>query len=257
MKDGVTLCRLAVMLVLSIAAAGCGASEFVKQFEYEEDITLALDGSATVIVNASIPALVALRGLPLEPEPTARLDRGLLRRLYEAPGVDVTRVSRPWRRRGRRFVQIRLDVADVRALASAAPFSWSTYALESDGNLMTYRQVVGPAANPSLTTAVSWAGTELVAVRLHLPSRIVFHNAPSRAVERGNILSFEQTLADRLAGQPISIEVRMEPQSILRRTLTVFGAAVAAALSVLLAAVYWVWRRGRSSTIKPDSRDAA
>ena len=36
---------------------------FGKQYEYEEDLTIALDGSATLTVNASIPALVALRGL--------------------------------------------------------------------------------------------------------------------------------------------------------------------------------------------------
>lgn len=256
MRDGVALRRLAVVLALLAAVAGCGTSGFVKQFEYEEDITLALDGSAEVIVNASVPALVALRGLPLKPEPTARLDRALVRRLYEAPGVDVTRVSRPWRRRGRRFVQIRLAVADVRALSSVPPFAWSTYELEPSGNLVRYRQVVGRAAGTPLT-AVSWTGTELVGIRLHLPSRVVFHNAPSRTVERGNILSFEQTLADRLAGQPLSIEVRMEPQSILYRTLTVFGAAAAAALFVLVAAIYWVWRRGRSATIRPGSRDAA
>ena len=33
----------------------------------EEDLYLALDGSATLVVNASIPALVALRGLDLDP----------------------------------------------------------------------------------------------------------------------------------------------------------------------------------------------
>ena len=45
------------------------------QYEYEEEIYLELDGSATVVVNASIPALVALRGLPLDPNPEARIDR--------------------------------------------------------------------------------------------------------------------------------------------------------------------------------------
>ena len=42
------------------------------EYEYEEDLTLSLDGSATLIVNASMPALVALRGLPLNPDPTDR-----------------------------------------------------------------------------------------------------------------------------------------------------------------------------------------
>jgi len=39
----------------------------------------------------------------------------------------VTRVSRPWRRDGRRFIQVRVKVDDVRKLDAAAPFSWSHY----------------------------------------------------------------------------------------------------------------------------------
>lgn len=256
MSERVTRCRHAVVLALLLVLAGCSAPSFVKQFEYEEDITLALDGSATVVVNASVPALVALRGLPLKPDPAARLDRALVRRLYEAPGVNVTRVSRPWRRRGRRFVQIRLEVADVRMLAAAGPFAWSAYRMQPSENVMTYRQVLGPPAGKPVN-GVSWTGAELIGFRLHLPSRIVYHNAPSRSVERGNILSWEQLLSDRLSGQPLEIEVRMEQQSILYRTLTVFGAAAAAALFLLAAAVYWVWRRGRAHLRAPGSRDAA
>ena len=35
---------------------------------------------------------------------------------------------------------------------------------------------------------VGWDGEELVAVRLHLPSRVTFHNSPSREIQRGNII---------------------------------------------------------------------
>ena len=51
-----------------------------------------------VIVNASVPALVALRGADLGTDPAARLDRDQVRALYDTAVTEVTRVSRPWRR---------------------------------------------------------------------------------------------------------------------------------------------------------------
>lgn len=241
----------AAVLILSAFLAACSPGSLIRQFEYEEETYLYLDGSATVVVNASIPALVVMHGLPLKVERNARVDRAALRRLFEAQGVRVTRVSRPWRRHGRRFVQVRLDVDDVRSLPALRAFAWSDYVLERRAGLQVYRQVVKAPSGAPLDD-VGWDGSELVGFRLHVPSRIVHHNAPSRAVERGNILSWEQPLRDRLAGVPIEIEVRMESQSILRHTMTVFVAAAVAALGLLTAAVYWVWRKGRAA--QPTAR---
>jgi hypothetical protein len=197
-----------------------------------------------MVVNASIASLVALHGLPLDADPRARIDRRNVRALFEAPGVEVTRVSRPWRRKGRRFVQIRLEVRDIRGLSARPPFSWSDYRFARRDGLYVYEQSVNAPAGSRLAHA-GWDGSELVGFRMHLPSRIVYHNAPSKSVERGNILSWEQPLRDRLAGVPIEVEIRMESQSILYRTLTVFGVAAAAALALLAAAIYWVWWKGR------------
>jgi hypothetical protein len=252
MRAGLRAASVAALLAL----VGCGPAGLVKQFEYEEEMYLDLDGSATLIVNASVPALIALRGLPLRPEPRARLDRTALRKLFEHDGVDVTRVSRPWRRDGRRFVQVRLEVDDVRRLSAVAPFAWSTYTLEQRDGLHLYRQIVG-SSRAVPVSGVGWDGSELIAFRMHLPSRIRYHNAPSRTVERGNILSWEQPMRDRLVGKPLDMEVRMEGQSILSWTLTIFGLAAAAALSLLAAAIYWVWRRGRASVTAPGPGPAA
>lgn len=247
--------RAAGLLVLLMACACSSGGGLVKQFEYEEEIYLALDGSATIAVNASIPALIALRGLPLRPEPRARLDRAAVRRLFEHEGVDVTRVSRPWRRDGRRFIQVRLEVRDIRQLSAVAPFAWSTYRLESRDGAHTYRQTVGAPSGPALAD-IGWSGDELIGFRMHLPSRITYHNAPSKTVGRGNILAWEQPLRDRLAGKPIEMEVRMEGDSILYRTMIIFGLAAAAALSLLAVAIYWVWRRGRTTVTPPGAASA-
>jgi hypothetical protein len=228
-------------LAALLAVSACGGGGLAKQFEYEEDIYLSLDGSATIYLNASLPALVALRGFDLPTAPTARLDRLRIRALYTTPDTSVTSVS-GWRRHGRRFVSVRLEVADIRALGRTAPFSWSAYVFGRQGDTYTYRQVLGPSANGTVGD-VGWTGKELVAFRLHVPSKIEYHNAGEANFRRGNILVWEQSFADRRAGVPLVMEVRMQAQSILYRTLWLFGLSALAALLVLGAIIWWVVRR--------------
>jgi hypothetical protein len=214
-----------------------------REYEYDERIDLSLDGSAIVDVNASIPALVALHGAKLDVDPEARFDRPAVRALFEGPGATVTELS-PYRKHGRRFVHVRLNVADIRRLSKIAALSWSRYRLEhTDSEDHFIQDIESPAAgNPG---DVGWTGEELVAFRLHLPSKINFHNSPDRVVERGNILAWEQPLRDRLAGAPLHMEARMETQSILYRTLWLFGGTFLAAMAVLAAIVWWILRKGR------------
>lgn len=235
----------------ALITAGCrGGGLFGKVYEYEEDLYVALDGTADVIVNASIPALMALRGLDLD-DSSSRVDRDKVRQLYASPVTEVTRVSRPWRRNGRPFVQIRVSVPDIRRLSEAQPFSWSRYELDQKAGEFVFRQSVGPSAHrPGTLKNVGWAGGELVAFRVHLPSRILDHNArdlekdvPSD-IARGNILAWEQRLTDRLDGQPMTIQVRMEGQSILYRTLWLFTGAFSAAVLLLVTIVWMIRRKG-------------
>ena len=214
----------------------------LTEYEYEEDIYLDLDGSATVMVNASIPALVALRGLPLDPSARARIDREAIRAAYHSPVTRVTRISRPWRRHGRRFIHVRVDVEDIRQLSRAAPFSWSDYRFRRDDSVLVYVQTLGQSAGKE-PPGTGWRGDELVAFRLHLPSKVQYHT--TERLERGNILTWQQPLRDRLAGAPLRVEARMESESILYRTLWLFGGAFAAAVATLAVAVWWVVRSGR------------
>ena len=232
---------LALVVATLVAAAGCQRSIF-RQYEYEEEIYLKLDGSATVMVNTSIPALIALRGIDLDPSPSAPVDRAKVRAFYESPVARVTRVSPPWRRHGRQFVQIRLETDDIRQLARAKPFEWSTYRFGIDNDQYHYLQTWGPAVGKPVP-GVTW-GDEVVAMRMHLPSRIEDHNTTSRQIERGNIAGWEQPLQERLRGQPVTMEVRMQTQSILYRTLTIFGLAFAAAVLLMAGIVVWVKRKG-------------
>jgi hypothetical protein len=231
--------------VFALVSTGCrpDGGGLVKQYEYEEEIYLKLDGSATVYLNASIPALVSLRGLALDPKPNARLDRGLVRSWFSTPVTDVVRVS-TWRRFGRRFVHVRMTVNDIRKLSAAAPFSWAVYGLETRGGQVVYQQQLAASAGGD-PGDVMWKGNELIAVRLHLPARIRYHNAGADNLNRGNILVWEQSLAARQAGTPLVIEARMDSESILYSTLMLFAVSGALALGVLAVIIWLVGRKGK------------
>jgi hypothetical protein len=235
--------RRAAVALAALLLAACQTLGLVKRYEYDERVELSLDGSAVVDITASIPALVALRGAPLSVDPEARFDRHAFRRLYEGPGVAVREVS-AFRRHGRRFVHIRLDVGDIAALPRLAPLSWSRYRLDRLNEEFRFVQEVGPAAQFEVGD-VGWTGNELIAFRVHPPSRINFHNSPL-GIERGNILVWEQTLRERLSGAPLRMEARMQTQSILYRTLWLFAGTFIAAMLVLASIVWWVSRKGRT-----------
>ena len=233
------LCAL-VLLIVGSAACGGGGGLF-RQYEYDEEIFLSLDGTATVYVNGSLAALNALRGTSFDASPAARVDTAAVRAYYSSPATRVVRVSQS-RRAGRRFVHLRIEVDDITKLGDVAPFAWSTYEFRRDGDLFIYRQSIDGAAGKDVGS-VGWTGREIVAFRLHLPSKIRYHN--TRREVRGNILEWEQPLADRLRGVPLVLDARMDPQSILYRTLWLFGLTFIAVAVAFCVVIWWVMRRGR------------
>ena len=260
----VRIAAVVLATIMAAAAAACGGrGPLGPQYEYEEDLTLALDGSATLVVNASVAALVALHGVPLSLDPRTRADqlKSQVRDLYAGPNLRVGRVS-TWTRQGRRFVGVHIGIDDIRALPRTAPFSWSSYELKEEsreeGVVVTFRHALsGPPASRQ-RPAVGWKGNEIVAFRLHLPARIRFHN--SRDLEtnapltpaRGNILTWEQRLTERLDAKPIAyaedtrpdvMEVRMDRESILYRTLWLFAFAFTAAVLVIGLLIWLAMRR--------------
>ena len=228
------------LLLLITLSAGC-SSITSRKYEYEEEIFLALDGSASVYVNAAVPALVALRGASLPVDPNARLDRTVVRDWYESPAAHVLSVTAS-RRDNRRYVHVRLSVPDIRKLGEAKPFAWSMYSMAPVDGLFEYTQQVQAAAGQDVGQ-VGWTGRERVAFRLHVPSKVQFHNAPSKTIERGNILVWEQTLVERQKGAPVEIRVRMDQQSILVRTLGLFATMMVAVAFTFAAFIWWVRSR--------------
>lgn len=230
----------ALVLVAVLTSIACG-NVIARKYEYEEEIFLNLDGSATVYVNASVPALVALRGVSLPIDPAARLDRMSVRDLYQTPVSQVESVTTS-RREGRRYVHLRLDVPDIRKLSDAPVFAWSSYRyLEGDATF-EFGQKMNDAVGKDVGN-VAWSGDELIAVRMHLPSVITFHNSPSRRTERGNIVVWEQPLAERLKSTPLDIQATMEKDSILFRTLALFAAMGVLVIFTFIGAIWFVRSR--------------
>jgi hypothetical protein len=194
---------------------------------------------------------VALRGFDLDVDPRARLDRDDVRALYESPATRVMSVTTS-RRDNRRYVHLRLETDDVRRLSEVTPFAWSRYAFERRDDVVVFRQAVGAAAAREVGP-VGWTGRELVAFRLHLPSRVPFHNSPSREIQRGNIIAWEQPLVDRIKGAPVDIEVHLETESILASTLMLFALTVALAAAAFGLAIWWVMRRKGTSQFPVSS----
>jgi hypothetical protein len=232
------LCALTFLTVSSLA---CGS--LFRRYEYEEDIYVSLDGSATVYVNSSLAALAALHGAPFDARQRASVDRAAVVRFFSTPPTRVRRVATS-RHAGRPFVQVRIDVDDIRSLGQTAPFAGSTFSFSRDGDLLVYRQAVGASAGGPVAE-VGWTGRELVGFRLHLPSKITYHNALPENLRRGNILVWEQPFSDRLRGVPIVLEARIETESILNQTLWLFGMSLLAVAVAFGAAIWWVVRKGK------------
>ena len=58
---------------------------------------------------------------------------------------------------------------------------------------------------------------------------------------------WEQPLADRLRGAPLALDARMDTQSILYRTLWLFGVTFVAVIVTFGVVIWWVLRRGSAA----------
>ena len=244
--------RLVLIAAAAAMAISACANPFGPHYEYEEQVYVSVDGQATVSVDASLPALVALRGAAIDPSVDGKTDRDAIRRVYESGGCRVDDVSRFWQRNGRRFVQITLGAGDLQQLSTCSLLAWSAYSLVPLGvDGLKYQQTVGaPVPASAELSAANWDGTELIAFKVHVPARIRFHNVKrldgtDGDISGGNILTWEQRLADRRAGKPVVMQVDMDATSILRTTLWIFAGTFAAAVVALVLLIWWTMRRGR------------
>src|SRR5205814_8001679 len=94
--------RLRTVVLVAALSVSCGGGGLFRQYEYEEEMYLSLDGSATIYVNSSVAALNALRGTSFDADPSATIDRRVVRDYFTTPVTRVTRRPALSRRSNRR-----------------------------------------------------------------------------------------------------------------------------------------------------------
>jgi hypothetical protein len=234
--------RAALALLLAVALRGCVA------YEYEHEFWLRVDGSGTVNVTGRPELWAAMKGLTRAQSPDEDEARAAARTLFESSGLRVRRVTIT-RRGGRPYLFVSGDFEDVNRLAGTPAFPDLTVSFRPENDVLRLEGVWRrPRGLPDLAAS---DGDGLMAVRFHLPSKVYSHRNAFAGVERGNIVGWRQTVAEGLAGAPLEVGSVMDRRSILLSTVGLFVAAIAAALALLAAILYWVTRRGRTIAASP------
>ena len=191
-------------------------------------------------VNASVAALVALRGLSLPLDPNARLDRTIVRDIYNTPVSRVASVTTS-RREGRRYVHLRIEVDDIRRLGEAAPFAWSTYRY-LEGDTFEFGQHVQASAGKEVGN-VGWGGDELSGCACTCPARSQTTTHLRAGSSAATSLCGNSRWRSAVKGTPLEVQARMEKESILFRTLALFGAMGVLVVFTFIAAIWFVKSR--------------
>jgi hypothetical protein len=236
------------LVALSLLAAGTRAC---LTYEYEHEFWLRVDGSGTVNVTGRPALWAAFKGLgdPRNPDPAAL--REAVRACFEKAGLRVRRVT-VTRRGGRPYLFVSADFTDLNALSESPAFPDLRIGLRRvEGRL----ELDGTWARPP-DAPEAGEREGLMAVRFHLPSKLYSHKGAIDGLERGNIVSWRQTVGDGLDGKPLEVGALMDERSILLSTVLLFGSAILAALAVLVSIFWAVVRRGRRDLAEAERKTA-
>jgi hypothetical protein len=231
--------------LLTLALAGC------TRYEYEQEFWLKVDGSGSLYVTGRPALWTAFKGVGQPEDPEKTISNDALHRLFERSGLRVRRVLRTTRS-GRTYYFVSADFKDVNTLGHTLAFPDLAITLRPDSGQL---RLDGAWSRPQLSQSTAITERDgLMAVRFHLPSKVREHKNAFAGVERGNILTWRQQVAQGLDGQPLEFGARMDRRSILLSTVTLFGEAVLAAVAFVALLLYLAYRRGRR-LLKQDARE--
>jgi hypothetical protein len=228
--------RLAVALLLAATLRGC------VRYEYEHEIWLKVDGSGQVTVTGRPGLWTAFKGLPLDENGDPAAMKKAARALFERSGLAVRKVT-VVRRRGHRYLYVSADFKDVNRISYTPAFPdlrvgvrREAGRLKLDGSWQRPLEAIPGGAD---------ARDGLMAVRLHLPSKVYSHRRAAEGLERGNILGWRQETGAALDGGRIEFGAELDERSILFSTVMLFAGAVVLAVLLLALALWVLVRRGR------------
>lgn len=216
------------LLAFALVLSGCAT------YEYEEEIFLEVDGSGRLRVSGSREILSALHV-------AEGGSVGAMRARFEGPGLTIDSV-RETERQGRRFVHVQGRFSSWNELCAHPAYRDRECLLQQnpDGELDLHLNLPSPAR--SVPEGVP--PDAVVAVRLHFPSKVSFHNSTG-GIERGNIISWERRVDDHFDSTPLVVDARFERRSVLATTVAVLGTAIAAVLLSVASILLWMVRKGR------------
>jgi hypothetical protein len=230
--------RVAVALLLAFALRGCVA------YEFEHEFWVRVDGSGTVNVTARPELWAAMKGLAGAQDADPDRAQAAVRALFESSGLRVRRVTLT-HRQGRPYLFVSATFDDVNRLAGTPAFPDLDLRLRrEDDHLHLDGRWHRP---PGLPAPPVNERDGLMAVRFHLPSKVLSHRNAFAGVERGNIVGWRETVTEGLAGRPLDLGADMGTRSILFSTVAVFAAAIAVAAALVIGVLYWVVHKGRSA----------
>jgi hypothetical protein len=230
--------------LLALALAGC------TRYEYEHEFWVKVDGSGSLYVTGRPALWTAFKGVGRPEDPEKTISNDALRRMFERSGLRVRRVLRT-KRSGHTYYFVSADFKDLNALGRTAAFPDLAITLVRDQGEL---RLDGAWSRPQPASPGQGVNREgLMAVRFHLPSKVHEHKNAFAGVERGNILTWRQEVAQGLDGQPLAFGARMDRRSILLSTVTLFGEAVLAAAAFVAILLYLAYRRGRR-LLEQDTR---
>ncbi len=235
-------------VLLALGLTGC------LRYEYEHELWLRVDGSGTVYVTGRPALWAAFKGVGTAEDPENTISLEEVRRLFERSGLRVRKVIRV-RRAGQTYIFASADFQDVNALSASAAFPDLDLRLTREGEQL---RLAGAWKPPGAMRA---AGPDervgLMAVRLHLPSKVREHKNAFAGVERGNIVTWRQDVAQAFQGRRLEFGALMDRRSILLATVTLFLGSIIAAVATIGLVLYLIYRRGRRLLDQEQRRAAA
>ncbi len=227
--------RLAAALLLVATFRGC------VRYEYEHEIWVKVDGSGQVRVTGRPELWTAFKGLPLDARDPVAV-RKAARELFERSGLEVQKVLLV-RRRGHHYLYVAAEFKDINRISYTPAFPDLRVGLRHGAGRL---ELDGSWQRPlEAARGGNDARDGLMAVRLHLPSKVYSHRRAAEGLERGNILSWRQATSDALDGGRIEFGAELDERSILFSTVMLFAGAVVLAVLLLALALWVLVRRGR------------